>query len=189
MKSQGFGGELGRREASLGETLAIQRRSRRLSIIDLAARAGISRQHIWRIEKGIVDNPTRDMLTRLAAALSVGREELVPAGPAPDDVMNTIRANATQMTDEDMAVLRGLAARLRQRAAGGLRQRAIAPKVSPPCASTLPAQPATIPDDIKVIAQFIAEREGHAERWHVYTREAFDLRRELKARAAWRAQG
>lgn len=43
-----------------------------------------------------------------------------------------------------------------------------------------------IPDDIKIIAQFLASQAGQGEQWPELTREAFKLRRELKERGGYR---
>ena len=39
------------------------------------------------------------------------------------------------------------------------------------------------PDDIKIIAQFLAGRDGAPSDWQSFTREAFKLRKQLKSRA------
>ncbi len=41
------------------------------------------------------------------------------------------------------------------------------------------------PDDIKIIAQFLAGRRGLASEWAEHTRQAFKLRRELKERGGY----
>jgi hypothetical protein len=41
------------------------------------------------------------------------------------------------------------------------------------------------PDDIKIIAQFLAGRRGLASEWTGLTRDAFKLRRELKERGGY----
>jgi hypothetical protein len=41
------------------------------------------------------------------------------------------------------------------------------------------------PDDIKIIAQFLANRTGSGSEWPGLTREAFKLRRELKERGGY----
>jgi len=52
----------------------------------------------------------------------------------------------------------------------------------------MPRDPAVapVPDDIKIIAQFLAAREGREPAWRDYAREAARLRRALKARGAFR---
>jgi hypothetical protein len=41
------------------------------------------------------------------------------------------------------------------------------------------------PDDIKIIAQFLAGLEGPGSEWPALTRDAFRLRRELKERGGY----
>jgi hypothetical protein len=43
---------------------------------------------------------------------------------------------------------------------------------------------ANVPDDLKIIAQFLAAREGKPDRWMDYTKPAFQLRRDLKTRTS-----
>jgi hypothetical protein len=43
---------------------------------------------------------------------------------------------------------------------------------------------ANIPDELKIIAQFLAAREGKHDRWMDYTKPAFQLRRYLKTRTS-----
>jgi len=42
------------------------------------------------------------------------------------------------------------------------------------------------PDDIKIIAQFLAERPGSSASWSDLTRDAFELRKQLKKRGGYR---
>jgi hypothetical protein len=42
------------------------------------------------------------------------------------------------------------------------------------------------PDDIKIIAQFLAERGGEGSAWPAYTTEAFKLRQQLKQRGGYK---
>ena len=42
------------------------------------------------------------------------------------------------------------------------------------------------PDDIKIIAQFLASRADPAMPWQEFTRDAFKLRRQLKERGGYR---
>ena len=43
-----------------------------------------------------------------------------------------------------------------------------------------------IPDDIKIIAQFLASQTAPHQPWQELTRNAFKLRRELKQRGGYR---
>jgi transcriptional regulator with XRE-family HTH domain len=61
----------------LGETIRQVREQRRLSVAELAARAGIDAQRISNIEAGQLD-PTYDVLIALADGLGVRLSALVP---------------------------------------------------------------------------------------------------------------
>ena len=43
-----------------------------------------------------------------------------------------------------------------------------------------------VPDDIKIIAQFLAEQRGEPASWPDLTRQAFSLRQQLKLRGGYR---
>ena len=45
---------------------------------------------------------------------------------------------------------------------------------------------AEVPDDIKIIAQFLATQSEPQRRWQEMTREAFNLRQQLKLRGGFR---
>lgn len=45
---------------------------------------------------------------------------------------------------------------------------------------------ARIPDDIKIIAQFLSSQAASGQPWQELTRDAFKLRRELKQRGGYR---
>jgi hypothetical protein len=55
-----------------------------------------------------------------------------------------------------------------------------------PSASAESSRSAEVPDDIKIIAQFLAARERREAQWRDYARDAAKLRRELKARGSFR---
>lgn len=55
----------------------LYRRERRLKQIDLASRAGISRNYLSMIERGVADNLSVDVLVRLAGAMEIDSGELL----------------------------------------------------------------------------------------------------------------
>ena len=59
------------KKMSLGRTVKQLRNARKLSVRDLAAKAGVSKTTVNEIETGKELNPTRGTLTGIAAALSV----------------------------------------------------------------------------------------------------------------------
>jgi transcriptional regulator with XRE-family HTH domain len=61
--------QVGDAPSRFGDIIAELRVRKRLSATETARRAGISRQHLYRIEKGIVPSPGRDIVLRIAGAL------------------------------------------------------------------------------------------------------------------------
>ena len=53
-------------------------------------------------------------------------------------------------------------------------------------ADLMPSVRAQTPDDIKIIAQFLADRADPPRDWQELTREAFALRRDLKQRGGYK---
>jgi transcriptional regulator with XRE-family HTH domain len=65
---------------TLGEFIADQRRSRQMSVRQLASRAGVSNPYVSQIERGL-RRPSAQILQRLAGALRISSEALfVQAG-------------------------------------------------------------------------------------------------------------
>lgn len=69
--SSGLGEQLG----SLGEFIAAQRRSARLSLRQLAEQAGVSNPYLSQIERGL-RRPSAEVLQQLATALRISAEQL-----------------------------------------------------------------------------------------------------------------
>lgn len=74
---------------SIGERIKFWRERRKLSQVLLAQQAGISRNHLWRIEKGDRPKVGADVLARIAEALGVSVDDLVGEGqpaqkPSPE---------------------------------------------------------------------------------------------------------
>ena len=58
------------------------RESQGLSVAQLAAKSGLTRQTIYNLERGDRPCPSADVLVRIARALGVAVEDLVNAEPA-----------------------------------------------------------------------------------------------------------
>ena len=69
--TSGLGEQLG----SLGEFIAAQRRSARLSLRQLAEQAGVSNPYLSQIERGL-RRPSAEVLQQLATALRISAEQL-----------------------------------------------------------------------------------------------------------------
>jgi transcriptional regulator with XRE-family HTH domain len=74
IKTSGLG-ELGSQLESLGEFIAGQRRSARLSLRQLAEQAGVSNPYLSQIERGL-RKPSAEVLQQLATALRISAEQL-----------------------------------------------------------------------------------------------------------------
>ena len=71
IKASGLGEQFG----SLGEFIAGQRRSARLSLRQLAEQAGVSNPYLSQIERGL-RKPSAEVLQQLATALRISAEQL-----------------------------------------------------------------------------------------------------------------
>lgn len=61
----------------LGRRIADLRMSKRESLQDVADAVGVSKAHIWELEKGRTDNPSMALVTRLADHFGVSVSALV----------------------------------------------------------------------------------------------------------------
>ena len=65
--------------SSLGKTIAAARYEHRLSLQDVANAAGVTKAHVWELEKGHTDNPRVATLIGLGKALKLSPVELFKA--------------------------------------------------------------------------------------------------------------
>ena len=65
---------------SLGERINQHRKAMRLSLDDLAKRAGITKSHLWEMEQGRAINPTIGTVSAVASALGVHFADLAFEG-------------------------------------------------------------------------------------------------------------
>lgn len=71
---------------SFGETLNRLRIAKGLSLQDVATAVGISKAHVWNLEKGQSDNPSIELVVKLAGLFRVRVADLVGENPnAPDE--------------------------------------------------------------------------------------------------------
>jgi transcriptional regulator with XRE-family HTH domain len=71
---------------SFAKRLHELRIAKRLSLQDVANAAGISKAHVWNLEKGLADNPSMDLVVKLADLFRVRVADLVGENPdAPDE--------------------------------------------------------------------------------------------------------
>lgn len=118
------------RGPSLASRLAELRRKARKSCSAVAEAAGISRQHLWRIEQGIVVSPGPELLARLAGAYGLTLGELLTEPPRltatgvggdREEILRRLMHCAGTMCDADWQALDELANRASGRVAATAR--------------------------------------------------------------------
>lgn len=92
----------------LGTRIAKLRRRKGQSLQDVADAVGVSKAHIWEMEKGRADNPSMMLVTRLADHFGVTIASLVgediESEDAPRDIQRMFR-QAAQLDDSERAIL------------------------------------------------------------------------------------
>jgi transcriptional regulator with XRE-family HTH domain len=92
----------------LGPKIAKLRRQKRQSLQDVADAVGVSKAHIWEMEKGIADNPSMALVTRLAdhfgvtIAYMVGED--IESPDAPRDIQRMFR-QAAELNETERGLL------------------------------------------------------------------------------------
>jgi len=96
---------------SFGEKLNRLRVAKGLSLQDVANAAGISKAHVWNLEKGQSDNPSIELVMKLADLFRVRVADLVGENPDAADEAPEIVAmfrDLKSLNDRDREVVRGL---------------------------------------------------------------------------------
>lgn len=77
------------------------------SLQEVADAIGVSKTHIWELEKGRSDNPSLEMLTKLANHFGVTIRSIVGEDPdsSPDDKLAMMFRQAGDLGENDRAVL------------------------------------------------------------------------------------
>ena len=70
---------------SFAKRLAALRMANRLSLQQVADRVGISKAHVWNLEKGQADNPSMELVVKFADVFRVRVADLVGENPDADD--------------------------------------------------------------------------------------------------------
>jgi transcriptional regulator with XRE-family HTH domain len=102
---------------TFGERLNELRIKRGMSLQDVATRVGMSKAHVWNLEKGVSDNPTVEVLTKLADLFRVRIADLVGENPeaeheAPE--MVAMFRDLKQLDDRDRETIQVLMDQLRK---------------------------------------------------------------------------
>lgn len=95
----------------LGERINRLRLEKGESLQDVASAVGVSKAHIWELEKGRTDNPAMALVTRLADHFRVSVSYLVsedPGAPDADDDLVRMFRQAQELAPEDRETLDAL---------------------------------------------------------------------------------
>ncbi len=100
---------------SLAAKLKELRRKNGESLQKVADAVGVSKAHIWELEKGTSKNPGLDLLTKLSAHFSVPVSFLTDEAASPQDAaaQQFFREFDGKLSDKDWDVLRAMAERLK----------------------------------------------------------------------------
>ena len=101
---------------SLATKLAELRRKKGQSLQQVAEGVGVSKAHIWELEKGTSTNPGIELLGRLAAHFSVTIAFLTDESTEPTDAsaLQFFREFDGKLSDQDWEMLRTVADRLKE---------------------------------------------------------------------------
>ncbi len=93
---------------SLGLRIAELRRKKSESLQQVGDAVGVSKAHIWELEKGRTDNPAMGLVTRLADHFGVSVSYLVGEdidAPDADQDLQRIFRQARELNDTERAIL------------------------------------------------------------------------------------
>jgi transcriptional regulator with XRE-family HTH domain len=93
---------------SLGARITKLRLKARQSLQEVADAVGVSKAHIWELEKGRADNPSMGLVTRLADHFGVSVAFLVGedrAAPDADRRLSAMFRQASQLKPEELGIL------------------------------------------------------------------------------------
>ena len=71
-------------QPTLGQRIKQAREARGLTVAEVAEAAGLSRTHVYNIERGTTDDVLSATLHRLVIAIDVPASEILPTEPVPE---------------------------------------------------------------------------------------------------------
>ena len=107
---------------SLGARLHELRVRDRMSLQDVADAIGISKAHVWNLEKGMSDNPSMDLLLKLAELFRVRVADLVGENPAAESEapeMVAMFRDLKSLSERDREAIRVLMEQMKRRPDAG----------------------------------------------------------------------
>lgn len=102
---------------SLGAKLTTLRSKNNKSLQDVADAVGLSKTHIWELEKGRSKNPSREVLTKLADYFSVSVADLIGENPnaeGEDPTLIALYRNLKELKPDELETIRILMERLKK---------------------------------------------------------------------------
>ena len=115
-----------RSQPALSDVLARLRSEAGVSLYELSQRSGINRSNLHRLENGVIADPSRETLNRIARALGVDPEELYDAAIGSDPTalpsLPTYFRTKYRLSDEEIAQIEALVE------STGKKPRKVAPK-------------------------------------------------------------
>ena len=94
------------------------RSQQRLSLQDVADKIGISKAHVWNLEKGQADNPSMELVIKFAKLFRVPVADLVgenPEGQDEDPEVVAMFRDLKGLEEDDRELVRGLMDQLKRR--------------------------------------------------------------------------
>ena len=107
---------------SLGTRLHELRVRKAMSLQDVADAIGISKAHVWNLEKGMSDNPSMDLLLKLAELFRVRVADLVGENPAAESEapeMVAMFRDLKSLSERDREAIRVLMEQMKRRPDAG----------------------------------------------------------------------
>ena len=90
----------------------------RLSLQQVADRVGISKAHVWNLEKGLAENPSMELVVKLADLFRVRVADLVGENPdaaGEDPEMVAMFRDLKGLGEDDREIIKGLMEQLKRR--------------------------------------------------------------------------
>lgn len=90
----------------------------RLSLQDVADQVGMSKAHVWNLEKGLSENPSIELVRKLAELFKVGVADLVGENPAAKDeapAMVAMFRDLKGLSERDREIIRTLMQQMKKK--------------------------------------------------------------------------
>ena len=107
---------------SFGRRLHDLRLQSRMSLQDVASAVGISKAHVWNLEKGLSENPSIELVVKLADLFRVRVADLVGENPNADSEepeMVAMFRDLKQLSERDRETIQVLMAQLKRKKGAG----------------------------------------------------------------------